>query len=1839
MGPIRFGLSSSVLYPKCAHLVVLVWASFLLLFIAPAALAASRVPGATVPDLPLAFVANTGQFQSEVVYASGTPGRDLRFTPSGVVIRGAEPTTRDPRLALELVDHSPSLRLAARGPGPTRVSYVRGADPAGWRMGLPTYLEVVYHDAWPGIEVAFRASQGRLKYDIVVAPGARPGDVRLAYRGADGVAIDADGNLLVRSAGAVLVDARPTAHQDIEGRRVPVGARFVVLPSRGPSVYGIAVDGTYDPSYPLVIDPDLAYSVVLGGGNGTSTGAHAVAVDAQGHAWVTGQTTAAGLATANASDAFFSGGTKTHGFTDAFVAKFAPDGTLLMLTYLGGTDADVGYGIAVDAAGSAYVAGSTYSSDFPVRGAAAPRISGNADAFVTKFAADGALVYSTFLGGGGFDAGHAIAVDGEGNAYVTGQTLSSNFPVSPGAFSASRGKVDAFITKLSPAGSALAYSTYLGGKGKDVGRGIAVDAQGNAYVVGETESTDFPTTAGALDRSANGGVDAFVTKLNPVGAALGYSTFVGGAGNDVAHGVAVDGQGRAYVTGATSSPGFPTTPSAFQRALRGTSDAFVLQLGAAGNALGYSTFLGGAGAESGQAIVVDTAGLATLSGYTASADFPTTSGAFDTAGPLAGGAADAFVVTLAADGQGLVYATYLGGSGVDIGYGIARHAGTPAVVVAGQTSSPDFPATSGSVAAAAALFVTRLAIRPATTTALDVNPAAAVFGEPVILTAAVSSSSGTPDGSVEFFDGEASLGTGSLVDGRASLTLTSLGVGPHSLSARYAGSGAFQASESAAVALAVTPASTATAVTASPSGAVTGEPVTLTATVTVVVPGAGIPTGTVTFRDSGGAIGLATLSSGQATLVTSFVDAGSHELTADYSGDANFTGSTSPPGTSFLVGQATTTTAVTSSAGSSVAGDPVTFTAAVSVVAPGSGAPTGIVEFREGTVVLAAVALDASGQATFTTSALGIGYHEITAVYLGSGDFAGSSSAVTTLAQTVLSNPTVTATDRVGASALHLNCRFQRVNITGTGLLPPTSSPPNIAISFSGTGIVVRDVGYTSPTSIWADVDVAAEAPAISRRVTVVNPDGGTGTSAGAILDVGNPAPCPDGGLAPKTTASMTVTAPAITVSPVAANVGGSVSISGTGLGAAASDNAVTFAGLSGTRASAVVTSCCAPIVATVPATAVDGPLTVTAAGLTSNEVGFTVTTPRLASVTPGSAAPSPAGPITVNLTLAGSKFATGASVSFAPSTGITVGAPAVAPDGTVIQVSITLDPSVPAGARDVIVTNPSGSGVASSTLVAGFTVKPPSIASLELSLPGTPADSYLPAVQQVSVTLDAAGRCTGKTVAPAAVALRAEFSSLVTTPPASVTFRLVSSALPGTAINEDCEPGGAAGFDFSLDGGNQAVQEITVPATVAGGGTFDTTLYSWDWGGTVVITVSGVAGNGSTITGTLTSPVDVDGDGLPGAFEAANGLNPISADQDGNGVPDGQDRFARDGLSNGEKYRGVYASGPVAGIAGTMTGHIRLAVGSRHLFARGRGFADDPAVQASPGTCGIDPRTGAPVADATLSAANPCPVFEVGSAFAAAGVEVHNVSSSFTASTELPRRSLVDGTSPTLDMVTVVYDAVNCYGSQACDFTSKVGARNWSPATLGFSGFGGPTAYAASSTVYKRAVESYFKNRPYQHRTNGSFVTAPDGTPMLTPLAQVGDKNDNGIRDTSKESVDATGELVSDTYVAGNFNLHLSAVAVTSDGCVQLPLVSDPTSVARCTNPAAASGPAPAQATKRQVARHVVTHELGHAVGVNTHTTDSTDLMYQYSINWIRDGHFSPSAAGLLQIHNKGLQ
>jgi len=667
---------------------------------------------AVEPKLPLSFVPNRGQVRGPARYYAKAPGFAAYFERSAVTI------------VLSKGERGQVLQLLFRGARshPTIEALDRRAGRMNYFAGsrrytnVPTFGRVVYRDLWPHVDLAFAGARGSLKYQFLVQPGGDPADIRLAYAGADSVSVTGTGALAIHSEIGTIRDARPRTYQRAGDRTIPVASRYAVHGRRG---YGFEL-AAYDHSRPLTIDPGLAYSTFLGGE--ANDRVMDIAVDNGGHAYVTGWTASDSTTTGPDYPTTPGAFDRTASLRDAFVTKLSADGsTLEYSTYLGGDagGSDDGYAIAVDGGGNAYVTGETRATNFPTTPNAFDRTpNGGFDLFITKLDPTGSyLVYSTYFGGSpwrpGGNSGHEqrpeIAIDPAGSAYVIGATSSQNLPTTPGAMDSALGDdVDGFAAKLTPDGSALEYSTYLPDHSHDLLSGVAVDGHGSAYVTGTTFEPTFVSTPGAYDRSV-ASADAFVSKLDPTGSSFEYSTVIGGNSSDAGEGIAVDQAGNAYITGRTvfhdsyPEPPYPVTPGAYDTTARRTGsefdgDGFVTKLNPTGSALVYSTYLGGSQDDSGDDIVVDSRGGAYVVGSTESADFPTTAAAFDSS---YNGNFDVFVSVITPTGSHLRYSTFLGGSQNDpnppvIGAGtdLAVDAGGDAYV-GGGTRSTDFPSTPG----------------------------------------------------------------------------------------------------------------------------------------------------------------------------------------------------------------------------------------------------------------------------------------------------------------------------------------------------------------------------------------------------------------------------------------------------------------------------------------------------------------------------------------------------------------------------------------------------------------------------------------------------------------------------------------------------------------------------------------------------------------------------------------------------------------------------------------------------------------------------------------------------------------------------------------------------------------------------------------------------------------------------------------------------------------------------------------------------------------------------------------------------------------------------------------
>ncbi|MDE1160633.1 MAG: chitobiase/beta-hexosaminidase C-terminal domain-containing protein [Acidobacteriaceae bacterium] len=663
---------------------------------------------------------------------------------------------------MNLVGDRSGVRPRGIEPLPGTANYLLGNDPTEWHTNVPTFAKVEYPGVYPGVDLLYYGNQRQLEYDFVVAPGASARPVRLHFTGAEDLHIGNQGQLNIRVYAGTITFRKPSIYQTVKGQRRIVEGGFRLLAG---NAVGFLL-GKYDHTQPLVIDPVLAYSTYLGGTS--SDYIEGLAVDAAGAAYVTGYTTSSNYPVTSGA---FETSDKTS--ATAFVSKLNAAGSALVYsTYLGGGsagDLDYGISVATDSSGAAYVTGHTRSKDFPIT-AGALQQTNNASidnqqdtGFVTKLNATGtALEYSTFLGGRALTEPSQIVVDSNNNAYLCGITFAPDFPVTSGAFqsvnkSASHASWNGFVSKLNANGTALLYSTYLGGSGEtdsvgsgtpvDFDFGIAIDASGSAYVEGYSHSTDFPITTGAYQTVNKGFVSTgapynpsiTLSKLNPAGTSLLYSTYLGGVNASYSGGIAVDSTGDAYVTGYTYATDFPVSSGAFQTTNKGETSGnaspnlFVTKVNSSGTSLVYSTYLGGSGSyahlgDFGAGITVDAFGNAYVTGYSVSSDYPTTSNAYQSTNAGASALnANAMLSELNTSGSALVYSTLLGGSGQnsnagDRARGVALDSAGNAYI-AGYTNSLNFPVTTGAYETALSSnssvtgFVTKFPLAPTVATA------------------------------------------------------------------------------------------------------------------------------------------------------------------------------------------------------------------------------------------------------------------------------------------------------------------------------------------------------------------------------------------------------------------------------------------------------------------------------------------------------------------------------------------------------------------------------------------------------------------------------------------------------------------------------------------------------------------------------------------------------------------------------------------------------------------------------------------------------------------------------------------------------------------------------------------------------------------------------------------------------------------------------------------------------------------------------------------------------------------------------------------------------------------
>ncbi|MCW5982001.1 MAG: SBBP repeat-containing protein [Bryobacteraceae bacterium] len=679
----------------------------------PARRAPADGPTARLGDqfgsLPLYFIENRGQTDERVGYYLHGGSASVFFTSGGVVfaLRELQPrpaespfqpaSYRQPEVEgwavkLAFVGANPGARPVGVEQTSAIVSYFTG-PPDRWKTGLPTYAGVTYSDLWPGIDLHYEGTGGRLKYTLTVAPGVDPSRIRLAYQGASEVRVNGQGKLEIDTPAGGFSEDAPYVYQEIDGRRVEVAAVYDLAGG----VFGFRL-ASYDRALPLHIDPAvLIYSGYIGG-SGTDIG-YKIAVDNLGAAYLVGDTLSSDCPTTTGAFKNRPAGN----MRDIYVAKVNTAGTgLVYAGYLGGSDGDFSTDIALDSSKNAYIVGETRSANFPKT--VGKTCGSEGDGFIAKINASGnALVYARCIGGATWERAYGVAVGSQGNAYVTGSTDSTDFPAT--LQSGPNGGIDAFLVKLSAAGDAVNFALRLGGAGEEIAfGGVAVDPLGNAYVTGRTSSSDFPVTGGWPYNSYQGTYDAYVAKVTSAGA-VAYSGYLGGANEDRGLDLAVDSTGSAYITGWTLSGNFPVTAGwPYPTYNTGDRDAFIVKVNYQGTSLDYSGYLGDSHRDFGNAIAVNSSGEAYITGTTQSENFPYLGMGTEFQCKNKGApAANAFVAKLDAAGTKLLYSGCLGGKTADntvtpsadvgptdYGNGIAVDS-SGNVYITGETRSSDFP--------------------------------------------------------------------------------------------------------------------------------------------------------------------------------------------------------------------------------------------------------------------------------------------------------------------------------------------------------------------------------------------------------------------------------------------------------------------------------------------------------------------------------------------------------------------------------------------------------------------------------------------------------------------------------------------------------------------------------------------------------------------------------------------------------------------------------------------------------------------------------------------------------------------------------------------------------------------------------------------------------------------------------------------------------------------------------------------------------------------------------------------------------------------------------------------
>jgi hypothetical protein len=558
-----------------------------------------------------------------------------------------------------------------------------GNDRSKWKTPVPNYDRLRVSAIYPGIDLVYYGTAGSLEYDMNVKPGGDPSRIHIRITG-DSPRIDPEGNLA-----GDLLQKHPVAYQIASnGMRSTVECRYR---KHSDGTFGFAV-GRYDHSRELVIDPVLTMSTYVGGTSAEY--ARAIGHDREGFLYVAGVTGSTDLPLAGDPEQTTSGGS-----SDVFVSKIDPHGApgseYVYTTYFGGSGIETLNDMVVSPAGTVYITGSTTSTNLPTVNPAQAALSGTKDAFVAvidpKGGASG-LLYSSYVGGTNDDIANGITLGPNGRFFIAGITRSTDFPIIGGAQSASAGGADAFVAgfdlKQSGSGS-LVYSTYFGGTGTDEARSIAADASGNLWITGSTYSYDFPLVGNSYQNGNHTGGDAFLAQLSTSAGFL-YSTYIGGAGIDVATKITFDVSGRLFVTGYTTSTDFPATPDAFRIPLAGSTDAFIMiwtPVDSSAPQLKYSTLYGGNGGEVPYDVKGDPDGNIYVVGYTTSGDLPIVGNALE---PSPQGGVDGFALKFnpsRSGGAAIDYSSYITSQGSQIAYAVDVDSVGNVYVAGGTTGS------------------------------------------------------------------------------------------------------------------------------------------------------------------------------------------------------------------------------------------------------------------------------------------------------------------------------------------------------------------------------------------------------------------------------------------------------------------------------------------------------------------------------------------------------------------------------------------------------------------------------------------------------------------------------------------------------------------------------------------------------------------------------------------------------------------------------------------------------------------------------------------------------------------------------------------------------------------------------------------------------------------------------------------------------------------------------------------------------------------------------------------------------------------------------------------------